>query len=59
MREVLANDTSCEPVSALVYADFELECPFCECSRLSINSVGRDTEYRCFNCGGEWNVLEK
>ena len=59
MRESLITDLKDETISMCAYADFELECPFCECSYLSINVGHGNTEYKCSNCGGEWNVLEK
>lgn len=59
MSEVSMELDSCETVSMLSYADFELECPFCECSYLSVEASKTCTEYKCSNCGGEWDVLEK
>ncbi len=59
MNEVLMELDSCETERMLSYADFELECPFCECSHLSVEVGSAGTEYTCSNCGGEWNVLER
>lgn len=50
-------DISEDSVDMSVYADYELECPFCECSYLSIDFDFDKVNYKCSNCGGEWKVL--
>ncbi len=59
MDSILTKEDSCENVSMCAYADFELNCPFCECSYLSIGNGNEGTEYKCSNCGGGWTVLGK
>lgn len=59
MLNISMDFDSCEPAERSAYADYEVVCPFCECNYLNIQFEEGNTKYKCNNCGGEWNVLER